>query len=400
MSKLMDGLERFAGKPRALTVVGVICILLVFLQGWFNPFYQGNVYDSYSYYYAAQAINEGKNPYDRQLLTVMGWQDNIEIVYPYLYPPLLAGLWRPLTALPPRAAHKSTVIINTLLLALVLVMVFKLVAPKSHPHALKLLFLLFLPLNIGVEMTLRQGQVNPLVMLGIIGCLYFHLKDKNALAALFLAIAIMLKLTPALLLLYFIPFYRRRWPFLGWLVIWSVVLVLISFVLTSPYYWLEFITSSQAGPPFRNFDSFWGTLDLAGKFHPIFGSLKIVLYLIISLPLLVISYISIRNHPEKERPVYAFSLLVLLSLFLSPLTWPHHYFLALLPYFYFPARYWGENRNREFAWYVILVFIALINVPKAMVLPLGRYALIGIRAVRTGANFLACLLSVRQLKAD
>ncbi len=373
MENFLDALEAFARRPKIITLAAIICVFLVFVQGWFGLFSQDTIIDSYSYYFAAQAINSGLNPYDDEQLVSLGHESGIKGVEPYLYPPLLAGVWRGFMFLSPHGAHRVFMIFNALLLGLALYLLAKIIQPVRHPHALLLLFILFQPLNGPAVTSLRIGQINIVLLVLMLLALYYHLQSSDALSALSLCLAILIKLTPALLLIYFIFFYRRRWSYVSWSIFWAIILVDATFLLAPPATWLQFLHSSSAGLPHKAEFSIWGWLQIHALTNQFIAQYKVIFYFLVSLPLLFMAIISIRNRPEEERPIYSFSLLLMLSLLLSPLTWHHHYLFYLLPGFYLLSYHWGKSHLLRTTIYLSLAIAILIRLPGTyhMIRPLG-----------------------------
>jgi len=375
VKKLLDALEALAARRWVLPLAAVFSMSLVFVQARFHLFSRDVIVDSYSYYFAARAISQGLNPYDGDLLERMGQQEYLkplerfgtqENVYPYLYPPVLAAYWRVFTLLPPLTAHRAVVLMNALLLGVVLWLIAKIVRPARHPHALLLIFILFQAVNGAAVTSTRAGQVNILLLVFMLVSLYSHLKEKDSLSALFLVLAILIKITPALLLAYFVLFYHRRWEYVGWALLWTFVVVGSSFWLAPPVNWLYFFQASSAGPPLGAQFSIWGWLSIHGETNAFLYHNKGWLYLGIAVPLLILGLWSIKNTPESERPVYAFAQLMMLSLLLSPLTWHHHYIFFMLPGYYLFAYHWGKGRRFLTVIFGVLLFLVVFRFPGSL----------------------------------
>lgn len=423
LEKILDSLERLARKPAAFILVCAFCLLWVMKAGWDPVTNPQNVFDSYSYYYAAKAINQGANPYDDEMLKAMGKSEgHFKVIFPYLYPPLLAGLWRPLTLLSPLQAHKALIIANLFLMALDFFLLYKIIRPRRHPHALFLTFLLFQPLNFTLVMMVKLGQINPLVMLLILLCLYFHLRStgiasalENAprndsqevivreakqsryyetLSAVSLALATLIKMTPGILLLYFLLFYPRRRQYLGKLAAAMAGFVLLSFLVAPPVDWIYFVQSTLSGPPFKTVGSFWGQLLLFSQISPFLDEAKIWIYLALSLVLVIFSIRSLRHEWGSQRPFYAFSLLILLTIFLSPLTWYHHYYFCLLTFFYIPVYLWDRGRSSAFMGYITMVGLMLVNIPKPLAQFTGDTFVLMLSILKTLLTFTILIMTI------
>jgi len=159
------------------------------------------------YYAAAAALNTGEDIYNIDALSQV-WREKGDVdlisylhhVFPY--PPLFAVLLRPLTAVPVIAAARIWLIFCVLLwfIGLALLFAFLELRPKQlHFWLLAFVGLRFEP----VLSSLTYGQVNILLYVLVIASLYSLKKDFPVWAGFFLAGAIMLKITPVVLLAYY-----------------------------------------------------------------------------------------------------------------------------------------------------------------------------------------------------
>ncbi|HEX7343954.1 MAG TPA: glycosyltransferase 87 family protein [bacterium] len=361
----MTRLDEFAGKPKVLAIAAFLSIGIVFLQAWFSLLTIDRTKDSYSYYYAAKAIGLGLDPYDVEELRHIGRMDGMyDGIGPYVYPPPFAGFWRCLTWMSASDVHSVLILLGTILFGLGLWILSKTVKPPRHPFALLFLFLLYQVLNGPAVTSLRMGQITPLITVLILACLYAHLRNRENLSTLFLAIAIIIKIAPAVLLIYFFLFYPRRWQYLAKVGIWLLLLVLATLPLASPAAWQDYFQSSSSGLPLKAPYSVWGWLQLHTLPVLILENNKPLIYLLICLPLTILTVLGIKNQRPTEQAPYAFSMLAMLSLVIAPLTWHQHFYIWLLPGFYFTAYHWGrQNYGRACIW-AFLIFIVMTRVPE------------------------------------
>jgi len=155
--------------------------------------------DLTSYLSAARALARGDDPYAG------------DTPFPYIYPPTLAFLLIPLTLVPAWAAQSLWFALNTAALFYVL----RTVSPSMHPastrdprnatvstdHPLSILFYFILFFDI-LQNHLRNGQVNLVLLAAAFLFFTHHLNGRRLPAALFLSLAISIKLLPAILVLY------------------------------------------------------------------------------------------------------------------------------------------------------------------------------------------------------
>jgi alpha-1,2-mannosyltransferase len=183
------------------------------------------------YYHAAKEVLAGRDPYQKSLGE---WT-------PYLYPPLLAELLVPLAKLPlPIAAYLWFLISAPSLIGAAWMsgwMSARLSGPmsawtsaaltsergdedaaaKREPQVARLLSLrtalaagaVVLVLRFALD-TFNLGQVNTVVTFLAVAHIYFYSRDKKAVSAIALVLAISIKLTPALLLVYHIAKLRLK----------------------------------------------------------------------------------------------------------------------------------------------------------------------------------------------
>lgn len=159
--------------------------------------------DFYDYYYAAEAVRSGVDPYDAAWAHARGVADGVPVIEGsnYIYPAWFAAVLTPLTALPPRVAASLWYVLSAVVL---LVLLGRLApAPRQRWLALGLLFppALF---------SLFVGQVN-IVLLALLVWSWEGRDRRPATAGALLGLAAAIKLTPALLLL--VPLFRRRYRF-------------------------------------------------------------------------------------------------------------------------------------------------------------------------------------------
>lgn len=328
----------------------------------------GGRYDFSTYYAAAWAFRHDihANIYDASVLAQAGATANtfVSPPLPYTYPPLFAILLCPFTVLPFKALAALWLALNCALwLAVALVLareIALLLGGRIHPSdggtahkrtltalfanpiplvALALALLLCLTSEPAIQ-TALTGQINLLVLLPL--ALVPELERRRHLrwVGVMIAIAAMLKFTPAILLLYFV--LRRRWQVvfaglaaLAGLVVLCVVMVGPGVALASVGQALHVGTSDASlGHNEALLAPLVGTL---GATFPgaqtFFRGLETVL--LIALALAVGFVLWRRWRPvgdvvadqEKDAAGYGIALCVMVILW--PTVWVHHYVWAL-----------------------------------------------------------------------
>ena len=195
-----------------------------------------------SFYTASISVFDlGESPYDPERLGTL--MDGNEYVYPYLYPPPSLLFFFPLSLVTYADARHIVLIVNQLLFVF-LVWAIPLSLFRARPKddfaviALCIVYsLTFYP----TVVTLEHGQVNILLLVFFVLFWLFARKEKAVLAALFLALAILLKTYPIIL----IPLLllTRRWRESVYTVGWLGLAVLVSFLVLPNTVWHDWFVN-------------------------------------------------------------------------------------------------------------------------------------------------------------
>ena len=193
----------------SLTIVFIVLVIPLYAIKGLNESFDharatGTVggIDFKAYYIAADMLRAGKDFYDveQQAQEVQARGLPLNESY-YIYPPLLAILFVPLTALPIQLAAQAWFFLNMALYGACLVIVTRALHLHRHRAILPLLWILaflFPP----ALFTLYKGQVN-IVVLFLLSLLYYACTLGRAVfAGVTLALASMIKVVPVLLLPY------------------------------------------------------------------------------------------------------------------------------------------------------------------------------------------------------
>ncbi|HEX8995562.1 MAG TPA: glycosyltransferase family 87 protein [Ktedonobacterales bacterium] len=238
-----------SGGPRfhRLWQVGLWLVILIVWGVWFKimtvlaGMAPTHALDFDVYYAAAQALrfDHSANIYDIATLLHAGHVHGLcsyaaPALPPYLYPPLLAIALEPLTLLPCASAAIVWLYFNatlwaaaTLLLADVLAMRW----PGRRLEAtalMSIVSLCFWHAYYGAQL----GQVHLIVLAGIVLAMWLVERGRPGLAGGALAVVMIIKLFPALLVVYYL--LRGRFRVLGGVAIVGAVLVVIMLVWSSP----------------------------------------------------------------------------------------------------------------------------------------------------------------------
>ncbi len=145
----------------------------------------------------------------------------------HLHPniPVVPILLTPLARLSPRAAAAIVNLLKILLVLASLRMLWEVAAHKLQPPAAWAVALGVLWAMLAIVADVQHGNTNTIVLAGISLHLWLYRRGRDLLAGSSLALAICLKMTPALFVLYWL--YQRNWKLLGGVLIALVVLGVI-----------------------------------------------------------------------------------------------------------------------------------------------------------------------------
>lgn len=186
-----------------LSRAALLVLLLYFLMaGVAKPLVRPHEYSDFvTFYNASRAFAEGVSPYDDTVLQAEVPREFSGWVGRYLYPPPFAAVYvRPLLHLPFPVARATWVFLESMAYLLAGILLTRAILGSTSLHAVTATACLMLPFA-PFHFDLKLGSVSGLLLLL---CSLFFLarsRGKETVAAIALAAAIVLKLTPALVLL-------------------------------------------------------------------------------------------------------------------------------------------------------------------------------------------------------
>jgi hypothetical protein len=295
-----------------------------------------------SFLLAARAMAAGRDFYDPAVLPL--FRDDPAaapaVVFPYLYLPFFAVILRPLAALPLAAGHAAFLIFNALLWPLLIWLCLRLIdAPPRLRVGLAAVVLLVMPSFLPTIQTFHHGSPSLLVAVLVVGTFVLEREGRHGWAGALLAVAVLIKIVPAILIPYFL--LRRRGRMLLWAAGVGVALLGLSVAVAGVGPHLHWLLSMMPGLASRGHT---GTFFEPGC-HPENQSLTGVLCRFLGegsatlrwLPaaagagLAALAAVALwrRRSPEIDRLEGA--LCVVTILLVSTITWFHHMTLMLLP---------------------------------------------------------------------
>ena len=289
----------------------------------------------------ARKLVYGKVPPDTELARIAAQTTQTRITY-YTYPPFFAWAFDPITHLKPRVAYFAWRSLSALMLLLAIYLVIVSLQTEAGLGTFVVAAvggLSFFPFS----EVLFEGQVGCLILfLWSLGFYFMQTRRTVSCAASFAA-GSLVKVTPGIV----VPMLliRRQWR---WLIAYCVAGALLVLVTLPRVGWNAYwtyatkvfptLSAGVEGYPLKSIGSVLRNLYLGrATFSPTDPwQVPLALRLFISLAnlaLLAIVLFYFYKTRESSPRVLAqeFAILALVSLMISPVTWRHHYVLAILP---------------------------------------------------------------------
>ncbi len=324
--------------------------------------------DFTSYYVAAQVVRQGRPEalyYPEPVGSLLAqasvqhpWIDaaaasGVPNPNYYLYPPFFAVALLPLTLLSYPAAFAMWLTLNVGFLAGALLLYLR--SRKGATALTIAACVLFTGAFYPVWHHLKIGQSSLLVLLMLTGCLALLRRGHDGTAGIVLSGAILLKLTPAILIFFLV--LRRRWRAAAAAAAGALLLSAASAAATgwqaqATYYtrMVPLLSAGTAFYPNQSFNGFLTRLMGAGDYRRADLSVDLqtprLAAAVAGAALVAISIFAVarrRREEGEEVEEDGFATLILASLLVSPISWEHHYVLALLPAWML-ARRWCAAR--------------------------------------------------------
>lgn len=274
------------------------------------------LFDFRLYYEGARAAILSNDPYSVQGV---------------IYPPLTLVLLSPLAALPVRIAEDFWTLGSVFALIGSIVLILKSVDDKVSWEKIAMFFGLAL-FSFPFKFTLGMGQINLYILFLVCLTFFWYRKEKSWSAGFVLALAVTLKVTPVLFLLFFLR--KRQWAasasfLLSFLAMQIVGVLLLGLSVTKEYWLTIFPSIPTVGNGIYYNQAITGWLARLG----VDGSIsKVLLYGLLAL-LLVASWRIIKpGRHAATSDLLEFGLIALVILLGTGLVWQHHYVLSLIPF--------------------------------------------------------------------
>jgi hypothetical protein len=184
--------------------------------------------------------------------------------------------------------------------------------------------------------TIHIGQINIFVMLCLYLMFYGFEQNQSILSGVFLALAVVLKTSPAIFIFYYL--ILRKFKILISCFIALIILSLIPIIQFSPSVFTDFLAilpelSSEIHPTSYN----QSVLSLSFRTFTLFGLEGIEAVLIIGHKIVMLCafgtvlFLALKNSSTKMANLWTFTLLLLTMTLFSPLVWYHHAVFLIVP---------------------------------------------------------------------
>jgi alpha-1,2-mannosyltransferase len=303
-------------------------------------------------------------------LGVQGWWHGVDIYgplpkaagfdLPYVYPPISVLVLGPLGAVSWAHAIVATITVSQALMGIALYLTFLRIWPGAGKRGALLATAALLPASLLLEPVsgnLAFGQVNTALMaLVVIDCLALRLPLPRG---VLIGIAAAIKLTPLVVLLYFLV--RKEYRSAIWMAGTAAVLTVIGFVVSwtgSLHYWFGSSGGARAISASAYFTN--QTIDGMLTRWALPHLVQSGLWLLLSLALAAIAAIGIRRATRIGDTALAVVIIGALGLMISPTSWSYHWVYVAPALVVLAGQTW---RNRAalagLAWGVATVLVAI-----------------------------------------
>ncbi|HSW96490.1 MAG TPA: glycosyltransferase family 87 protein [Candidatus Saccharimonadales bacterium] len=356
--KYINKLITFRQSPFAKFLLIVCCVLsfIIFLKPLMSNYYP----DFSSYYYGARTVLHGGNPY-------LGGKN---FFGSFLYPPFALLVFLPFTFISFFIAEKVFVVLSLLCLFLAIILLFKLF--KISVLSTVSLFLLTLVFNFFPEkFTLGMGQINNVVLLLMSLFVYFYIKKREYLAGIVLALAIMLKLSPVILIFFLL--IDKRWKLLIATCVALAIMILSIAIFINPANNIYFLKTALP-ELLASWKGDYYNQALSGFLQRAVPNIFIRQFsrIFLGILLLLTSLFSIWKYHSKNdnSRLLSLSILMTISLIINSFSWQHHFVWLLIPYLITLMQV--KKTHLSIRFYLLLsisFFLVAINVKNPATIP-------------------------------
>lgn len=324
-------------------------------------------------YVGALAMLEGLNPYDNAVALQLAGRERIPYVGTQLWtmvtnPPTAMLYFAPFTLAPLAVARILFLAASQLALLATAVLTWRLLRPSPHPLVWLGLLLGLVALLDPFALTFRLGQVDLLILFTLTLAAYRLRNGDDVWAGMAIGIAAGLKLSPGLFVLYLLWRGHKR-ALMGTLATGGVI-GLLSLSLAGTETWQYYLSNRL--PDLLAGSSLFNNLSLPGLIlrvfmgpelgqtmldtQPTVAIARVLTIISVLIVLLVAAWALGRRSRSGSAFVLEFSLVVVVMLIISGVTWPH-YLCWILPLLGLAAAYQWPSRSSH--WTILLAALGL-----------------------------------------
>lgn len=309
------------------------------------------------YYLGTESVLLGKNPYEE--------------VQGVIYPPISLVLLTPFATLPIKLAEDVWTIFSLIALLISIFLVLNI----SKTYTIRNFFIVasLAMLSFPVKFNLGMGQINLILLLLTCLSFYWYRKRLPVLAGSALAVAAALKLTPLVLILFFLK--KRQWKIVlscvvGFIVLNFLGLILLGSSATLEYWQKIFPAIPTVGNAIYYNQALTGWLARVEIANNVARAIN---YLIFG-GMLAMSWLATR---KKRQPVTVelseLGVFIISVLVGTGLAWQHHYVALLIPFI--AASLFAMNSKRTQLKYLVATGLSYFLVAANIKNPLAIHGL-------------------------
>lgn len=309
------------------------------------------------YYLGAQSVLLGKNPYEQ--------------VQGVIYPPISLALLTPFASLPIELAEDVWTLFSLFALfasILLLLRITKIYSTRNFFIVTGLAMLSF-----PVKFNLGMGQINLILLLLTCLSFYWYRKRLPVLAGSALAVAAALKLTPLILILFFLK--KRQWKIVisclvGFILLNCLGLMLLGSTATLDYWQTIFPAIPTVGNAIYYNQAFTGWLARA----EVVDQLARINNYVVFGGMLAMSWFTTRKESQPVGVELSELGLFMISVLVGTgLAWQHHYVALLIPFI--AASLFAMNSKRTQLKYLVATGLSYFLVATNIKNPLAIHGL-------------------------
>lgn len=347
----------------------------------FMPEPQHMANDFASYYVGSKLLLEGETPYrsiDKHRTIelssdeMQSWNINKNIIPAYIYPSFLAAIISPLTKLPFNQARFIWELFCLMTFFGVVWFTFFLLGKQMKFDFTSLIIIGVFFASMPTLETLTQGQINYQILLLILLAFYFERQNKSILGGVLLGIATLIKVSPIIMLLYFV--HKKDFKFIQSFLIFSILALSLLYILfpNVDYVFISNVLPSISSKPSLNnkaISVWWQYLFLDNEYiNPIIISpiTAKIFTITTAITILIITYLLFfkgrKYASDSNSPILLleYVALILSLMLLQPYLQIHHLVFSFIAIAFIVNFYSNQKANILKISLLVLSFI-LIN---------------------------------------